>query len=79
MPIEVIKSRVAKEDIQFGTGSFTRQTGPSQFQQCTELYAAHVPIRDSGGLFTAENVEAGLAEVMTIVSLVNQQIAALTA
>ena len=79
MAIEVIKSRVAKEDIKFGTSSFTRQTGPTQYQQCSEVYAAHVPIRDSGGLFTAANVEVALAEIMTIVNLVNLRIVALTA
>jgi len=79
MAIEVIKSRVAKQDIKFGTSSFTRQTGPTQYQQCTEVYAAHVPVRDAGGLFTAANVEAALAEIMTIVALTAQQVAALTA
>jgi hypothetical protein len=78
MTVEVVKSRVCKEDIKFGTGSFTRQVGETQMQSCTEVYAAHVPIRDKKGKFTAENVEAALAEVMTIARLVNQKIDALT-
>lgn len=79
MPIEVIKSRIAKEDIAFGIGSFTKQVGPTQYQQGTKVYAGHVPIRDTKGLFVATNVEAALAEIKTIVSLTNQQVAALTA
>ena len=78
MAIEVIKSRIGKEDIKFGTGSFTRQVGAAQNQTCSEVYAAHLPIRDTRGRFTAENVEAALAEIMTLVSLVNQKIVALT-
>ncbi len=79
MAVEVVKSRIGKEDLKWGTGSFTRQTGANQSQQCSEVYAAHIPVRDSSGVFIAENVEAALAEVMTIVTLVNQKIEALTA
>ena len=78
MPVEVVKSRVCKEDIKFGTGSFSRQVGETQVQSCTEVYAAHLPIRDRRGKFTADNVEAALSEIMTIVRLVNQKIAVLT-
>ena len=79
MAVEVIKSRIGKEDIRWGTGAFTRQTGANQSQQCSEVYAAHIPVRDSAGVFVAENIEAALAEVMTVVTLVNQKVAALTA
>jgi len=78
MTVEVIKSRVCKEDIRFGTGTFERQVGETQMQSCTEVYAAHIPIRDKNGKFTAENVEAALAEIVTINRLVNQKIIALT-
>ena len=77
MSVEVIKSRIGKEDIKFGTGSFTRQVGSAQQQQCSEVYAGHIPIRDTRGRFTAENVEAALAEIATLVSLVNQKVEAL--
>jgi len=77
MSVEVVKSRIGKEDIKWGTGKFTRQTGSSQNQQCSEVYAGHIPVRDSSGVFIAENVEAALTEIMTIVSLVNQKVEAL--
>lgn len=74
---DVIRSRIGAEDIKFGLGKFSRQVGVSTVQQVSEVNAGHVPIRDTKGLFTAMNVEAALAETMTMITLVNQKIAAL--
>jgi hypothetical protein len=75
---DVLRSRIGAEDLKFGTGKFSRQVGESTVQQVSEVNAGHVPIRDTKALFTAANVEAGLAEAMTMVTLVDQKISALT-
>ena len=74
---DVLRSRIGAEDLKFGTGKFTRQVGESTVQQLSEVYAGHVPIRDTKGLFSAVNVEAALAEAKTMITLVDQKISAL--
>ena len=75
---DVLRSRIGAEDLKFGLGGFTRQIGKSAVQQLSEVNAGHVPIRDTKALFTAANVEAALAEAMTMITLVDQKISALT-
>jgi len=75
---DVLRSRIGAEDLKFGLSSFTRPIGASAVQQLEEINAGHVPIRDTKGLFAAVNVEAALAEAMTMVTLVDQKISALT-
>ncbi len=75
---DVLRSRIGKEDLKFGLGTFTRQIGASAVQQLSEINAGHMPIRDTKALFSGANVEACLAEAMTMITLVDQKISALT-
>jgi len=54
---------IGKEDISLGTGSFSRtsrtEAGTSTMSQ---LYAAHIPIKDTAGVIAATNVEEALNE-----------------
>ena len=56
---------IGEEDINWGAGTFTRQSRltPGTTVSITQINASHVPVVDSGGLFTGTTVEAVLAEI----------------
>lgn len=62
MPIE--KGLIGVEDINFGTSTYQRKSQSGSFITMTQLRALHIPIVDSAGRFTDNNVESALAECM---------------
>jgi len=59
------KGLIGKEDMEFGTGSFNRK-GQTGFDiSLSKVNASHVPIIDSGGLYTAADVDGALQEIRT--------------
>lgn len=54
---------IGKEDISLGTGSFSRTSRTAAgTTTMSQLYAAHIPIKDTAGVITATDVEEALNE-----------------
>lgn len=60
--MSVEKGLIGSEDVQFGTGTYERKGKSGQNIVLSKVNASHLPIPDSGDIFTSENVEDALQE-----------------
>jgi hypothetical protein len=58
----VKKGKIGVEDIEFGTGTFTRKDRTNNDITLNQISASDIPIADSGSLYTTDDVESALQE-----------------
>lgn len=57
-----IRDKIGKEDLEFGTGTFSVVDEDGNSRNLTQIRAAHIPIEDDDGGFDATDVEVALQE-----------------
>lgn len=77
--IVVTVEKIGVEDINFGTGTFTRTTSTGGTQTINEVSAHDIPIADAGGIISATNVESALQEIQGDLNTAEATLAAATA
>lgn len=60
--MSVEKGLIGKQDIEFGTSTFSRKKNDGSSGTLDQIRASHLPIVDAGSKFTGEEVESALQE-----------------
>lgn len=58
------KGKIGVEDVEFGTGTFTRKGKSGTLIPISKVSAVNIPITDSGSKFTGTEIEAALQECL---------------